>query len=100
MVSRIERTSTIAARRVESKIQMRPADQPREVLSVSGVPNASTVRNRSMWPGEAVAQPNVMTTANPAMPRLAEPVIVRLDGGYLHSRHPEDERHFEVIAGK
>ena len=71
-----------------------------ELLSVSGAPNAGTVRNRSMRVGEAVVQPNVTTTAKPATPRPAEPVVVGLDGGYVRSRHREDERHFEVIAGK
>jgi hypothetical protein len=50
--------------------------------------------------GEAVVQPNVPTPAKPATPRPAEPVIVGLDGGYVRSRHRQDERHFEVIAGK
>jgi hypothetical protein len=31
---------------------------------------------------------------------LGEPVVVGLDGGYVRSRHRQDERHFEVIAGK
>jgi hypothetical protein len=26
--------------------------------------------------------------------------VVGLDGGYVRSRHPQEERHFEVIAGK
>jgi hypothetical protein len=30
----------------------------------------------------------------------AKPVVVGLDGGYVRSRHRQDERHFEVIAGK
>lgn len=71
-----------------------------ELLSVSGAPNAGTVRNRSMRVGEAVVQPNVTTTAKPATPRPVEPVVVGLDGGYVRSRHRQDERHFEVIAGK
>jgi hypothetical protein len=40
-------------------------------------------------------QPNVTTTAEPV-----EPIVVGLDGGYVRSRHRQDERHFEVIAGK
>jgi hypothetical protein len=68
-----------------------------ELLSVSGAPNAGTVRNKSMRVGEIVVQPNVTTTAKP---RPAEPVVVGLDGGYVRSRHRQDERHFEVIAGK
>src|ERR1700722_10268765 len=67
---------------------------------VGGAPNAGTVRNRCMRVGEAVVQPNVPTPAKPATPRPAEPVIVGLDGGYVRSRHRQDERHFEVIAGK
>jgi hypothetical protein len=50
--------------------------------------------------GEAVVQPKVTTTAEPATLQLAEPVVVGLDGGYVRSRHRQDERHFEVIAGK
>ena len=30
----------------------------------------------------------------------ADPIVVGLDGGYVRGRHREDERHFEVIAGK
>lgn len=50
--------------------------------------------------GKAVVQPTVTTTAKPTTPRPAEPVIVGLDGGYVRSRHRQDERHFEVIAGR
>jgi hypothetical protein len=59
-----------------------------------------TVRNRTMRIGEAVVQPKVTTTAEPATARPAEPVVVGLDGGYVRSRHRQDERHFEVIAGR
>src|SRR5271170_428590 len=71
------------------------ADLLSELLPVSGAPNAGTVRNRTMRVGEAVVQSNVTSTAGPA-----EPVVVGLDGGYVRSRHRQDERHFEVIAGK
>jgi hypothetical protein len=71
------------------------ADLLSELLPVSGSPNAGTVRNRTMRVGEAVVQSNVTSTAEPA-----EPVVVGLDGGYVRSRHRQDERHFEVIAGK
>ena len=76
------------------------ADLLSELLPVSGALNAGTVRNRTMRVGEAVVQPNVTTTAEPATARPAEPVVVGLDGGYVRSRHRQDERHFEVIAGK
>jgi hypothetical protein len=76
------------------------ADLLSELLPVSGAQNAGTVRNRTMRVGEAVVQPNVTTTAEPATARPGEPVVVGLDGGYVRSRHRQDERHFEVIAGK
>jgi hypothetical protein len=73
------------------------ADLLSELLPLSGAPNAGTVRNRTMRVGEAVVQPNVTTTTTP---RPGKPVVVGLDGGYVRSRHRQDERHFEVIAGK
>ena len=76
------------------------ADLLSELLPVSGVPNAGTVRNRTMRVGKAIVQPHVTTTAEPATARPGEPVVVGLDGGYVRSRHRQDERHFEVIAGK
>jgi hypothetical protein len=76
------------------------ADLLSELLPVCGVPNAGTLRNRTMRVGAAVVQPSVPTTAEPARARSAEPVVVGLDGGYVRSRHRQDERHFEVIAGK
>src|SRR5271163_3273297 len=75
------------------------ADLLSELLPVSGAPNAGTVRNRTMRVGEAIVQPNVTTTTEVPVPP-AEPVVVGLDGGYVRSRHRQDERHFEVIAGK
>src|ERR1700712_3518891 len=71
-----------------------------ELLPVSGAANAGTVRNRTMRVGEAVVQPNLPTPAEPATTKPGEPVVVGLDGGYVRSRHRQDERHFEVIAGK
>src|SRR5271163_3667835 len=76
------------------------ADLLSELLPVSGAPNAGTVRNRTMRVGEAIVQPNVTTMATPLTARPAGPVVVGLDGGYVRSRHRQDERHFEVIAGK
>src|SRR5215218_8512305 len=71
-----------------------------ELLPVGGAANAGTVRNRTMRAGEAVVLPHVTTTAEPPTTRPSEPVVVGLDGGYVRSRHRQDERHFEVIAGK
>jgi hypothetical protein len=75
------------------------ADLLSELLPVSGAPNAGTVRNRTMRVGEAVVQPHAAKTAEVAAPP-AKPVVVGLDGGYVRSRYRQDERHFEVIAGK
>ena len=71
-----------------------------ELLPISGAQNAGTVRNRTMRVGEAVVQQHATETAEPATAQAAGPVVVGLDGGYVRSRHRQDERHFEVIAGK
>jgi hypothetical protein len=76
------------------------ADLLSELLPISGTLNASTVRNRTMRVGETVVLPCLMKTEEPAVAQLAKPVVVGLDGGYVRSRHRQDERHFEVIAGK
>ncbi len=71
-----------------------------ELLPISGAQNAGTVRNRTLRVGEAVVQPQVTKTAQQRVAKPAEPVVVGLDGGYVRSRRRQDERHFEVIAGK
>jgi hypothetical protein len=76
------------------------ADLLSELLPISGARNAGTVRNRTMRAGEAVVQPHAAKTAETAAVQPAKPVVVGLDGGYVRSRHRQDERHFEVIAGK
>ena len=66
-----------------------------ELLPIGGARNAGTVRNRTLRVGKAVVPPH------PTKPTpLTGPVVVGLDGGYVRSRHRQDERHFEVIAGK
>src|SRR5271165_511586 len=50
--------------------------------------------------GEAVVQTHPAKTAKPTTTQPAEPVVVGLDGGYVRSRHRQEERHFEVVAGK
>ena len=75
------------------------ADLLSELLPISGAQNAGTVRNRTMRAGEAVVRPHAAKTAEAAA-QPAKPVVVGLDGGYVRSRHRQDERHFEVIAGK
>ena len=71
-----------------------------ELLAISGAQNAGTVRNRTLRVGEAVVQPQVTQTAQQTAATPAEPVVVGLDGGYVRSRHRQEERHFEVVAGK
>src|SRR4051812_49618208 len=71
-----------------------------ELLPISGAQNAGTVRNRTLRVGQdVVQQPSTGTAELPAAP-AAGPVVVGLDGGYVHSRHRQEERHFEVVAGK
>jgi hypothetical protein len=71
-----------------------------ELLPISGAQNAGTVRNRTLRVGEDVVQPHAIKTAEPITAQAVEPVVVGFDGGYLRSRHRQEERHFEVIAGK
>ena len=71
------------------------ADLLSEVLPISGARNVGTVRYRTLRVGEAVMHPHPTKPVQPA-----EPVVVGLDGGYVRSRHRQEERHFEVIAGK
>jgi hypothetical protein len=71
-----------------------------ELLPISGAPNAGTVRNRTLRVGEAVVQPSATKTAQQSTPQPAEPVVIGLDGGYVRSRYRQEERHFEVVAGK
>jgi hypothetical protein len=71
-----------------------------ELLPISGAQNAGTVRNRTLRVGEDVVLPHATKTAEPTATQAAEPVVVGFDGGYVRSRHRQEERHFEVIAGK
>jgi hypothetical protein len=71
-----------------------------ELRPISGAQNAGAVRSRTLRIGEDVVQPHSTKTAEPTTAQAAEPVVVGLDGGYVRSRHRQEERHFEVIAGK
>ena len=70
-----------------------------ELLPISGAQNAGTVRNRTLRVGEAVVQTHPARTAKPTTTQPVESVAVGLDGGYVRSRHRQEERHFEVVAG-
>jgi hypothetical protein len=78
----------------------RVADLLSELLPISGARNAGTVRNRTMRIGEAVVRAHAANMAEAMAAQPAKPVVIGLDGGYVRSRHRQDERHFEVIAGK
>ncbi len=71
-----------------------------ELLPVGGARNAGTIRNRALRVGEAVVQQHSAEAAKRPAARAAGSVVVGLDGGYVRSRHPQEERHFEVVAGK
>jgi hypothetical protein len=71
-----------------------------ELLPISGAQNAGTVRNRTRRVGETVVRQHATELATQTATPPAGPVVVGLDGGYVRSRHRQEERHFEVIAGK
>jgi len=72
-----------------------------ELLPIAGAQNAGTVRNRTLRVGEDVVQPHATETVKrPVAVQATGPVVVGLDGSYVRSRHPQQERHFEVVAGK
>ena len=70
-----------------------------ELLPIDRAQNAGAVRNRTLRVREAVVQPYPTRTAKPTTTQPAESVVVGLDGGYVRSRHRQEERHCEVIAG-
>src|SRR3954468_17712453 len=71
-----------------------------ELLPLAGARNAGTVRNRTLRVGQEIVQPHSTGTAKRPAAQAASPVVVGLDGGYVRSRHRQEERHFEVVAGK
>jgi len=71
-----------------------------ELLPMGGAQNAGTVRNRTLRVGTQIVQEHIIKTALQPTAQAAGPVVVGLDGGYVRSRHRQEERHFEVVAGK
>jgi hypothetical protein len=71
-----------------------------ELLPIAGARNAGTVRNRTLRVGAEVVQPHAAEAAKRPAAGAARSVVVGLDGGHVRSRHPQEERHFEVVAGK
>src|SRR3954453_4231169 len=64
-----------------------------ELLPMGGAQNAGTVRNRTLRVGEKVVQPPSPGTEKRPSAQAAGPVMVGLDGGYVRSRHRQEERH-------
>jgi len=71
-----------------------------ELLPMSGAQNTGTVRNRMLRVGQDVVHQHLSETAERPVMQAGGPVVVGLDGGYVRSRHRQEERHFEVVAGK
>jgi hypothetical protein len=71
-----------------------------ELLPINGAQNAGTIRNRTQRVGEKVVRQHATETAQRTTTPPDGAVVVGLDGGYVRSRHRQEERHFEVIAGK
>jgi hypothetical protein len=68
-----------------------------ELLPIDGA-SAGTIRNRTQQESRAPA--HAIETAQRTTTPPGGAVVVGLDGGYVHSRHRQEERHFEAIAGK
>jgi len=71
-----------------------------DLLPMGGAQNAGTVRNRTLRVGQDVVHQHLSETVKRPVVQAGGPVVVGLDGGYVRSRHRQDERHFEVVAGK
>jgi Transposase len=71
-----------------------------ELLPISGAPHVGTIRNRTRRVGENVVREHATEIAKQIAAPSAGAAVVGLDGGYVRSRHRQEERHFEVIAGK
>ena len=71
-----------------------------ELLPMGGAQNTGTVRNRTLRVGHGVVQHRLGETVKRPPVQALGPVVVGLDGGYVRSRHRQEERHFEVVAGK
>ncbi len=71
-----------------------------ELLPIGGAQNTGTVRNRTLRVGQDVVHQHLSETAERPVVQAGSPVVVGLDGGYVRSLHRQEERHFEVVAGK
>jgi len=71
-----------------------------ELLPTGGAQNAGTVRNRTLRVGQDVVHQHAAEGVKHPPAQAAGPVVLGVDGGYVRSRHRQEERHFEVVAGK
>ena len=71
-----------------------------ELLPINGAQNAGTIRSRTQRVGEKVVRQHATETAQRTTTPPGGAVVVGLDGGYVRSRHRQEERHFKVIAGE
>jgi hypothetical protein len=71
-----------------------------ELMPINGAQNAGTIRNRTQRVGEKVAHQHATEMATQTATPPGGAVVIGLDGGHVRSRHRQEERHFEVIAGK
>lgn len=69
-------------------------------VPTSGAQNAGTVRNRTRRVSEKVVRQHVTEMATQTATPSGGAVVVGLDSGYVRSRRRQEERHFEVVAGK
>jgi hypothetical protein len=77
------------------------ADFLGELLPLSAVTTAGTVRNRTMKVGKRLQKSAETLAACAAVPgKPCKELVVGLDGGYVRSRHQRPERNFEIVAGK
>jgi len=71
-----------------------------DLLPMDGAQNTGTIRNRTLRVGQDVVRQHATGSVKHPPAQTAGPVVVGLDGGYVRSRHRQEERHFEVVAGK
>jgi hypothetical protein len=70
-----------------------------ELLPLSALATASTVRNRTMKVGRRLEKSaELLTTTTSSGP--CKQLVVAFDGGYVRNRHQRPERNFEVVAGR
>jgi|ERR1019366_8105692 hypothetical protein len=75
------------------------ADFLGELLPLSALATASTIRNRTMKVGRRL-QKSAEALATAVLNEPCKELVVGFDGGCVRNRHQRPERNFEAIAGK